>query len=205
VGSGSIAVIPASQGGSSHWASTAASIKALASEDRIARVTHANQILQNGRPAEVVLTTAQDYLKNLGLSTVAQAGLATQQTQTDTIDYGDTFQVSASMDAGSQIQLRYSLNSTSLSNLVDKQVGESSVIQLKTLPRRLFELDIPVHNGETLVIAGQEQNVARRNRTGTATANLCLIGCTNDATVERTRLVLFVTATRVADQNETIP
>jgi hypothetical protein len=205
VGAGSIAVIPASGGGSSHWASTSATIKALASESRVSRVTHANQFVQNGRPAEMVLTTAQDILKNLGLSTVAQAGVATQQTQTETIDYGDTFQVAASAGAGSRIQLHYSVNSTSLADIVDKPVGDGASVQLTTLPRRLFELDIPVHNGETIVLAGQEQEVARRNRSGSGNVALCIpFGCTNNANVERTRLLLFVTATRVMDPHEMV-
>lgn len=203
VGAGSIAIIPASAGGSSHWASTSATVKALASETRVSRVTHANQFVQNGRPAEMVLTTAQDVLKNLGLSTVAQAGVATQQTQTETIDYGDTFQVAASAGAGSRIQLHYSVNSTSLADIVDKPVGDGASVQLTTLPRRLFELDIPVHNGETIVLAGQEQEVARRNRSGSGNVALCLpFGCSNNANVERTRLLLFVTATRVMDPHE---
>jgi hypothetical protein len=202
VGSGSVALLAPLQGGSSHFAGSSIAVKAIASDSRLSRVTHANNLVQNGRPTEMVLTTSQDYLKNLGLSTVAQAGVASQQTQTETVDYGDTIQMTASMVGNDQIQVRFSLNSTSLANLVDKQVGADSSVQLKTLPRRLFELDVPVESGETLVVAGQEQYVARRNRTGQIKPGFCLLGCDNNGDVERIRLILLLTATRVPSRHE---
>lgn len=197
-GSGSIRVLPVTEGGKSlHWAASQAVIKAASNDGRLANKRHAVATLQNGRAQTLNLTTRQDYIPETN-NVIGTANTASSSgTKTSTINYGYSMQVTAHSVGADNIQVHGSLTVSDLAAQIDKSVGNGQVVQLLTVPQRAFDLDIPLANGETLVMSGNENVRARRDRSGLIDPSFFLLGGADKASYETTRVVLFLTAWRL--------
>ncbi|TWA81516.1 type IVB pilus formation R64 PilN family outer membrane protein [Azospirillum brasilense] len=197
-GAGSITVLPLSEGGRSlHWAGSQAFIKAASTAGRLAQSRHGIAVLQNGRSQTLNLTTRQDYIKNISNNPGSANTAASSGTQTDTINYGYSMQITAHVMGRDEIQVSGSLTISDLAAQIDKPAGNGQVVQLLTVPQRSFDVDIPLGNGETLVMAGNENVRARRDQAGIINPAFFGLGGSDKAQFETTRVVLFLTAYRL--------
>ena len=199
-GAGSVTVLPPSKGGTStHWAATQAVIRAASTAGKLAGVRNGTAVLQNGRSNTINLTTRQDYIKNLTFSQGSTVSAPTTATQTDSINYGFSMQILAHVSGRDHINIHSNVTVSDLAALVSQPLGDGGVVQLSTVPNRAFDADIDLANGETLVIAGNEQMRVRRDQTGIITPEFFGLGGAQKSTVETTRLMLFLTAQRLQE------
>lgn len=202
-GSGSITVLAPSDGGASaHWGSSQAFIKAASTAGRLAQSRRAVAILQNGRSQTLNLTTRQDYVKNI-TTVPGNANTGTSSgTQTDTINYGYSMQITAHATGADELQIHGSLTVSDLAAQIDKATGNNNVVQLLTVPQRSFDIDIPLANNETIVVSGNENVRARRDQSGIINPSFFLAGGADKAAFETTRIVLFLTAYRLTNPHQ---
>jgi hypothetical protein len=198
-GSTAVRVLSAIDGGKNqHWSASQAFIKAAANDGRLANTRHAVAVLQNGRAHTLNLTVRQDYIRNVNSSPGSVTSGATTGTQTDTINYGYSMQLTAHSSGADEIQIHGSISVSDLAAQVEKTAGRDQIVQLLTVPQRGFDLDVPLGNGETLVMSGNENVRARRDRTGIISPAFFLPGGADKASYETTRVVLFLSAWRLS-------
>ena len=85
-----------------------------------------------------------------------------------------------------------------LTNLVDFAIGNQGTnVQLSTVDSRSLWNEITLKSGQTLVMAGTEQDRSNVDRQGMGSPDNWALGGSNNAKVLRTRLILLVTPTIV--------
>ncbi|MFX6402385.1 hypothetical protein ABTG64_19995, partial [Acinetobacter baumannii] len=76
------------------------------------------------------LTTRQDYVKNI-TTVPGNANTGTSSgTQTDTINYGYSMQITAHSTGADELQIHGSLTVSDLAAQIDKATGNDNVVQL---------------------------------------------------------------------------
>lgn len=183
---------------SSHFAGSQVLLNAVSSNSRLADYRTATVTGRNGVAMPVSMTTNQDIVRKITSTINDLTGQATLAATTDTINYGFTMQVLPRVVAPGTVSVFLTFVNNDLTNLVDFAIGNQGTnVQLSTIDTRSLWNEITLKSGQTLVMAGTEQDRSSTDRTGIGSPGSWALGGSDDATVQRTRLLLLVTPTIV--------
>lgn len=201
-GTGNLAILspPAGSGrSSSHFAGSQILLNAVSSSSRLADYRTATVVGRNGVAMPVSLTTNQDLVRSVTASTPDVFGHITVTAATDTLNYGFTMQVLPRVIAPGKVSVFLTFSNNDLTSLTDFAVGGTgSSVQLATLDNRSLWNEITLNSGQTLVLAGTEQDRGTIDQQGIGSPTSWLLGGSNSGKAARTRLILLVTPTVVA-------
>ena len=183
---------------SSHFAGSQILLNTVSSSSRLADYRTATVTGRNGVAMPVSMVTNQDIVRKITSTVNALTGQATLAATTDTINYGFTMQVLPRVVAPGTVSVFLTFVNNDLTNLVDFAIGNQGTnVQLSTVDSRSLWNEITLKSGQTLVMAGTEQDRSNVDRQGMGSPDNWALGGSNNAKVLRTRLILLVTPTIV--------
>jgi len=200
-GTGSIAILsppPGSNNFSTHFAGSQLFLNAVSSSNRLADYRSATVTGRNGVAMPITLATNQDIVRSLQFAVGLQSGAASTSASTSTINYGFSLQVLPRVIGPDVINVFLSFTANDLTNLQDFAVGTAGSLELATIDSRSLWNESPLRAGQTLVIAGTEQEKVVPQRSGIGAASNWLLGGQLKNEVIRTRLILLVTPSIMA-------
>lgn len=195
-GTGSIAILSPPAGTNNfatHFAGSQLFLNAVSSSNRLADYRSATVAGRNGVAMPITLTTNQDIVRSLQFAVGLQSGAASTSASTSTINYGFSLQVLPRVIAPGVVSVFLSFTANDLTNLQDFAVGNAGSLELATIDSRSLWNESPLRVGQTLVIAGTEQEKVNPQRSGIGAANNWLLGGQYKNEIIRTRLILLVT------------
>jgi type IVB pilus formation R64 PilN family outer membrane protein len=200
-GTGSIAILSPPAGANNfatHFAGSQLFLNAVSSSNRLADYRSATVTGRNGVAMPIALATNQDIVRSLQFAVGLQSGAASTSASTSTINYGFSLQVLPRLVAPDIVSVFISFTANDLTNLQDFPVGNAGSLELATIDSRSFWNESPLRVGQTLVIAGTEQEKVIPQRSGIGSVNNWLLGGQIKNEVIRTRLILLVTPSIMA-------
>lgn len=200
-GTGSVAILSPKTGGNNfntHFAGSQVFLNAVSSSQRLADFRTATATGRNGVPMPITLTTNQDIVRSLTNAIGLQTGTTSVTAQTSTINYGFALTALPRIVAPGVVNVFLSFSANDLTNLEDFQVGDTGSIELATIDNRTVWTEMPLRSGQTLVLAGTEQEKVSRTDKGLGDTFNFLLGGQRSGSVIKTRLILLVTPTIMA-------
>jgi hypothetical protein len=91
-----------------------------------------------------------------------------------------------------------SFSANDLTDLQNFQIGDTGTVELATIDNRTVWTEMPLKSGQTLVLAGTEQEKVSKTDQGIGDSWNFFLGGQRAGTVIKTRLVLLVTPTIMA-------
>lgn len=195
-GTASIAILSPPAGTNSfstHFAGSQLFLNAVSSSNRLADYRSATVSGRNGVAMPVTLTTNQDIVRSLQFAVGLQSGAASSSASTSTINYGFTLQILPRVIAPGVVSIFISFTANDLTSLENFTVGTSGSLELATIESRSLWNESPLRAGQTLVIAGTEQQKVNPQKSGFGSPANWLLGGQYKNEVTRTRLILLVT------------
>lgn len=174
-------------------------LRAVASQDRLADYRIISVIAQNNTVTPIKLTRQQDYVSSVSVTTTSESGATTAAVETETLDLGLSIHLIPRVVNNDEIQLTLSISSSELTSLEDYSANENQQIQLATIDARQMKNEIIMKSGETLALTGYEQERVVRGDTGIGSADFWYASGSKSGQIEKTRLLLLVTAKILAD------
>ena len=182
----------------SHLAGSQIFLNAVSSRSRLADYRTATVTGRNGVAMPVSMTTSQDVVRAITSSVNDVTGRLTVSANSDTINYGFTMQVLPRVVAPGTVSVFLTFANNDLTSLVTFPIGtDGSQVQLSTIENRSLWNEITLKSGQTLVMAGTEQDHSSLDQKGIGSPTSWFLGGSNDAKTQRTRLILLVTPTIV--------
>jgi len=200
-GSGSVAILAPKTGGNNfntHFAGSQIFLNAVSTSQRLADYRTATATGRNGVPMPITLTTNQDIVRSLTNAVGLQTGTTSVTAQTSTINYGFSLTALPRIVAPGVVNVFLSFSANDLTNLQNFQIGDTGTVELATIDNRTVWTEMPLKSGQTLVLAGTEQEKVSRTDQGVGDSWNILLGGQRSGTVIKTRLVLLVTPTILA-------
>ena len=200
-GSGSVAILNPTNGGNNfntHFAGSQIFLNAVSTSQRLADYRTATATGRNGVPMPITLTTNQDIVRSLTNAVGLQTGTTSVTAQTTTINYGFSLTALPRVIAPGVVNVFLSFSANDLTNLQNFQIGDTGSVELATIDNRTVWTEMPLKSGQTLVLAGTEQEKVNRTDQGLGDSWNFLLGGQKVGGVIRTRLVLLVTPTIIA-------
>lgn len=200
-GSGSVAILNPANGGNNfntHFAGSQIFLNAVSTSQRLADYRTATATGRNGVPMPITLTTNQDIVRSLTNAVGLQTGTTSVTAQTSTINYGFSLTALPRVIAPGVVNVFLSFSANDLTNLQNFQVGDTGSVELATIDNRTVWTEMPLKSGQTLVMAGTEQEKVNRTDQGLGDTWNFLLGGQKVGGVVKTRLVLLVTPTIIA-------
>lgn len=175
----------------SPWAGSDLMFKALSSQGNVSELTSAHVSPLNNRPAPIFVGRQIGYLAKTSVTSTDSTSSVSMEP--GNISSGFTLNLLPSVLDKGRINLRYSMDIASLVNLQTIKVGEQQ-IQVPDIDTRSLFLDTAVQNGETLVIAGFEQDSNSVKGSGLGSPRNILFGGSSEASVGKDVLVVVITS-----------
>lgn len=200
-GSGSVAILNPTNGGNNfntHFAGSQIFLNAVSTSQRLADYRTATATGRNGVPMPITLTTNQDIVRSLTNAVGLQTGTTSVTAQTSTINYGFSLTALPRVIAPGIVNVFLSFSANDLTNLENFQIGDTGTVELATIDNRTVWTEMPLKSGQTLVLAGTEQEKVNRTDQGLGDTWNFLLGGQKVGGVIRTRLILLVTPTIIA-------
>lgn len=200
-GSGSVAILNPTTGGNNfntHFAGSQIFLNAVSTSQRLADYRTATATGRNGVPMPITLTTNQDIVRSLTNAVGLQTGTTSVTAQTSTINYGFSLTALPRVIAPGVVNVFLSFSANDLTNLQNFQIGDTGTVELATIDNRTVWTEMPLKSGQTLVLAGTEQEKVNRTDQGLGDSWNFLLGGQKVGGVIRTRLILLVTPTIIA-------
>lgn len=182
-------------GVNTHWAGSQAMLRALSTTGRLADLHAATTVTQNNVLTPVQLTTLQDVLQGSSTASQQNVGAIFQSTTINTLTLGYAIQVLPRMVDDEHISVLLTVTNTDLTDSQDKAISSTESVTLTTRSQVALKEDVILASGETMAISGYEQLRSTSSNSGVGNPGFWLLGGEGQATVERTRLILLVTAT----------
>lgn len=177
----------------SPWAGSDLMLKALSTQGDVSELTSAHMSPLNNRPAPIFVGRQIGYLARTSVSTTDNG--STTALEPGSVNGGFTLNLLPSVLDKGRINLRYSMDIASVSLQNVKSGGQE--IQIPDIDTRSLFLDTAVQSGETLVIAGFEQDSNALKGNGVLSPRNFLLGGASEASVGKDVLVAVITAYQV--------
>lgn len=175
----------------SPWAGSDLMLKALATQGDVSELTSAHLSPLNNRPAPIFVGRQVGYLARTTVSNTDAA--SSVSLEPGSISSGFTLNLLPSVLEKGRINLRYSMDIASLVALNAIKSGDQE-IQVPDIDTRSLLLDTAVQSGETLVIAGFEQDSNSVKGSGFLSPRNILLGGSSQAQVGKDVLVVVITS-----------
>lgn len=187
-GAGNI-IISAPATSASRWAGSSAMISALSTQGRVSELTSSTLVTLNNQPAPVNVGRRVSYLASSSTTQTANVGATTALTP-GTVQTGFSMTLVPHIIDGKEMLLQYSLDLSSLLRLSTITSGTSS-IQAPDISTSNFIQRVRIQSGETLVVAGFDQDNLSAVSNGIGSAENAALGSRN-GTRKRTMLVVLI-------------
>ncbi len=174
---------------------SAVNFKALATNGAVVDYRLGSTIAQSGVVSPIVLTRSTNYVA--GTKTTTSDSGNTTEVQTATVDTGVSIHALPRLIDNNQIQLSLTILQNDLTSL-DSFTSGGSTVQLPVIDQRAIQNDSVLAPGETLILSGYEQEVARRTQAGTGIAKFIGLGGSNKSRVQKIRMIVFVRPSLIA-------
>lgn len=174
----------------SGWGSTAgAIISALSTQGKVSELTSASMVTLNNQPAPVQVGRQISYLASSSTTLSGNAGAMTTL-QPGQVNTGFSMVVLPHVMDGKELLLQSSINISSLVALKSNSSG-SMTIQSPDVATSNFIQRVRMQSGDTLVLAGFDQDNLSAVSSGVGDAKNLLMGSTSGKS-KRTMLVILV-------------
>jgi type IVB pilus formation R64 PilN family outer membrane protein len=190
-GAGNI-VLSAPRGSVSKWAGSSAMIAALSTQGRVSELTSATLVTLNNQPAPINVGRRVSYLASSSTTQTTGAG-ATTTLMPGTVQTGFSMTLVPHIINGHELLLQYSIDISSLLRLSTIDSGSSS-IQTPDISTSNFIQRVRLQSGETLVVAGFDQDNLSAVSNGVGIAVNPLLG-TRAGKTKRSMLVVMIQPT----------
>lgn len=188
-GAANIVFSVADPNGLSRWTGSSAMISALSTQGRVSELTSATLVTINNQPAPVNVGRKVSYLASSATSQTPNVGSTTTLTP-GTVDTGFAMTLVPHIMDGSEILLQYSIDLSSLLKMNTITSGGAS-IQAPDVSTSNFIQRVRMMSGETLVVAGFDQDNLAAVANGVGSADNSLLGSRNGNT-KRSMLVVLI-------------
>ena len=201
-GTGSVGVLTSTGGANNfntHFAGSAVMLNAVTTSQHNADFRSATQVGRNGVPMPINLSTDQDIIRSLTSAVGLQTGTTQLTAQTSTINYGFSLTAVPRIISPGVVNVFLSFSANDLTNLEKFQIGTTGTVELATIDNRTIWSEMPLKSGQTLILAGTEQDKVQKTAQGIGDDFLLNpFGSQRVGTVQRTRLILLVTPTIIS-------
>lgn len=177
----------------SKWNGSRALIQALSSLGKVSRVARFPLTTLNNRPTTRRIGRDITYVAQRSTTTTSGTDSASETITPGTVGEGFQLQVTPRILGDGRIIVQMSLSVTDLIQLKEFGKGTDSEIQLPETANRIFVQQALLQNGDTLVLAGFDQDQQSATNTGMLNPFNILFGGTVAAA--DTRELLFLTVT----------
>lgn len=188
-GAANIVFSVADPSGLSRWTGSSAMISALSTQGRVSELTSATLVTINNQPAPVNVGRKVSYLASSATSQTPNVGSTTTLTP-GTVDTGFAMTLVPHIMDGSEILLQYSIDLSSLLKMNTITSGGAS-IQAPDVSTSNFIQRVRMMSGETLVVAGFDQDNLSAVANGVGSADNSLLGSRSGNT-KRSMLVVLI-------------
>ncbi len=161
------------------------SFRALAQNEAVVDFRQASTIAQSGVWSPTVIKNTTNYVS--GTETSTTDGVTSTSITTGSIDSGLSIHALPRIVNNGKIHLNLTLLQSSLNGL-DEFTSSNSTVQLPSVDERALQNDAILSPGETLVLAGYEQEYATR----AVRRNNLFLGGGNDAEIRKVRMIVLV-------------
>lgn len=185
-------VLSAPVGSASRWAGSSAMISALSSQGRVSELTSSTLVTLNNQPAPVNVGRKISYLASSSSTQTPNVGSTTTLTP-GIVQTGFSMTVIPHIMDGQDMLLQYSIDLSSLLQLSTISSG-TSTIQTPDISTSNFIQRVRIKSGETLVVAGFDQDNLSAVSSGIGKAENAAFG-TRTGTDKRTMLVVMIQPT----------
>lgn len=187
-GAGNLVIsAPATSG--SRWAGSSAMISALSSQGRVTELTSSTLVTLNNQPSPVNVGRRVSYLASSSTTQTANVG-STSSLTPGTIQTGFSMTLIPHIIDSREILLQYSIDLSSLLQLTTITSGTSS-IQAPDISTSNFIQRVKLLSGETLVVAGFDQDNLSAVSNGIGAADNVALGSRNGSK-KRNMIVVMI-------------
>lgn len=179
-----------STGSSGNWgAASSAVISALSTQGKVSELTSATMVTLNNQPAPVQVGRQISYLASSTTTLTSAAGASTAL-QPGQVQTGFSMVLLPHIMDGKELLLQSSINISSLLDL-KTNVSGSSTIQSPDVATSNFIQRVRMQSGDTLILAGFDQDNLSAVSNGVGSAKNILLG-SSTSSGKRTMLVILV-------------
>lgn len=182
-------IISAPASSTSQWAGSSAMISALSTQGRVKELTSATLVTLNNQAAPVNVGRRVAYLASSSTTQTANVGSTTSLTP-GIVQTGFSMTLVPHIINSKELLLQYSLDLSSLLDLKTITSG-TSTIETPDISTSNFIQRVRMKSGETLVVAGFDQDNLSAVGNGVGSPNNTLMGQRN-GTTKRTLLVVLI-------------
>lgn len=182
-------IISAPATSASRWAGSSAMISALSTQGRVSELTSATLVTLNNQAAPVNVGRRVSYLASSATTQTPNVGSTTSLTP-GTVQTGFSMTLVPHIIDGKEMLLQYSLDLSSLLRLKSITSG-TSTIETPDISTSNFIQRVRIQSGETLVVAGFDQDNLSAVADGIGSPQNTLLGQRN-GTTKRTMLVVLI-------------
>lgn len=182
-------IISAPATSASRWAGSSAMISALSTQGRVSELTSATLVTLNNQAAPVNVGRRVSYLAASATTQTPNVGSTTSLTP-GTVQTGFSMTLVPHIIDGKELLLQYSLDLSSLLRLKSITSG-TSTIETPDISTSNFIQRVRIQSGETLVVAGFDQDNLSAVADGIGSPQNTLMGQRN-GTTKRTMLVVLI-------------
>jgi type IVB pilus formation R64 PilN family outer membrane protein len=177
----------------SSWDGTKLFVDALARQGRVTEVTSYSTTVLSGKPQSVQIGDQTTYLANASQTVVPNVGVQRALTP-GSVSTGFALHMVPTVVRGDEVLLSMAIDLSTLREL--REVGnieQGAALEAPNVSQRQLTQDAKLSSGETLVLAGLEQENLRDDRSGVGDASFPLLGGSRQAGKRRNTLVMLVT------------
>lgn len=182
-------IIAAPTGSTSRWAGSSAMISALSTQGRVSELTSSTIITLNNQPSPVNVGRKVSYLASSSTTQTPNVGSTTSLTP-GSVQTGFSMTLIPHILDSHELLLQYSLDLSSLLKLNTITSGTSS-IQAPDVSTSNFIQRVRMQTGETLVVAGFDQDNLSAVANGIGSPDNKLLGSRNGSS-KRSMLVVLI-------------
>lgn len=177
---------------SGEFAGSSAILSALSQLGKVSTVTSPSGITLNLRPLPVQIASQISYVAKSEISTTQGVG-ATSGLEPGSVTVGFNMNLTPRLMAdGEEMVVQYAFNISALNRL--RQVTSAgTTIELPDMDTRLFNGEVALRSGQTLILHGFEQEERNGNRAGMTSPYAWMLGGSMRATQKRTAIVILIT------------
>jgi len=177
----------------SSWDGTKLFVDALSRQGRVTEVTSYSTTVLSGKPQSVQIGDQTTYLANASQTVVPNVGVQRALTP-GSVSTGFALHMVPTVVRGDEVLLSMAIDLSTLREL--REVGnieQGAALEAPNVSQRQLTQDAKLSSGETLVLAGLEQENLRDDRSGVGDASFSLLGGSRQAGKRRNTLVMLVT------------
>jgi len=189
---GSVGSVGILEGGSSRFAGSDLILNALSTAGKVSVITEPSVTTLNMSPVPVQVARQVSYLERVELGQTAQVGTTTSLTPGSITTGFNMMLLPHILDDSKTVLLQYSMNLSSLDNLRTVTSGGSS-IEIPETDNRLFNQQIRLQSGQTLIVSGYEQLTNDSRRSGVGSPRFWGLGGGAKGNERRDVIVVLIT------------